>query len=204
VYRDVRAIAGILAQVKARYYQHGATPKTRFLCFSSGAGLGMTILRYRNDLFHAYALAGHPVTLPFVQAVATTPVGTPNPFNDPASFLNLGFGNFPLNIGGPEQSIPTNTFDLVDAGNGQIPWNYGASNESPWGTWIRLASERKSFSFKEQAMSETCSGTIWPPRPISTVPGTAHRPRATLFPPRLGAGPPRLAQSRPHTSGKGT
>ncbi len=127
-YRDLRTIAGIVDVVVALYYPRDAQPKRRFLGFSSGAGLGLTILRYRNDLFDGYALAGHPVPLEFVQALALTPYGGANVYYDAAHFTDLGFAGYPLDIGGSEGTIASNTFDLVDVGDGHDAGNRGTAN----------------------------------------------------------------------------
>ncbi|MBZ4418495.1 hypothetical protein [Myxococcus sp. RHSTA-1-4] len=128
-YRDLRAIAGIVARVKAIYYPVNATPLKRFLGFSSGAGLGLTILKYRHDLFDAYAFAGHPVSIRWVQAEEFTPLGTANTYYDAAHFASgLGFNQYPTNIGGPEGTMASGTFDLTDVGNGHDPFNRGTSN----------------------------------------------------------------------------
>jgi hypothetical protein len=127
-YRDLRTIARIVERVKGAYYPPNAMPKKRFLGFSSGAGLGLTILKYRHDLFDAYALAGHPVSIRFVQAEQTTPVGPANPYYDFNHFTNLFFGGYPTNIGGPEGTIATNSFDLSDVGDWHDPVNMGVSN----------------------------------------------------------------------------
>jgi hypothetical protein len=127
-YRDLRTIARIVDRVKAAYYPQNAIPKKRFLGFSSGAGLGMTILKYRHDLFDGYALAAHPVSIRFVQAEQYTPVGPANPYYDFSHFTSLYFGGYPTNIGGPEGTIATNTFDLFDVGNWHDPAFKGTGN----------------------------------------------------------------------------
>jgi hypothetical protein len=127
-YRDLRTLAGIVTRVRGAYYPPNATPRKRFLGFSSGAGLGMAILKYRHDLFDAYALAGHPVSIRFVQAEEFTPLGTANPFYDVNHFTNLNFGEYPTTIGGPEGTIATGTYDLFDVGNGHDPLNRGLNN----------------------------------------------------------------------------
>ena len=135
-YRDLRTIAGIVARVKSMYYPPNATPRKRFLGFSSGAGLGLTILKYRHDLFDAYAFAGHPVSIRWVQAEEVPPVGPSNPYYDDIHFHgDLGFNEYPVNIGGPEGTIPDATFDLVDVGNWHDPFYSGRSN------WFQLANQ---------------------------------------------------------------
>ena len=132
-YRDLRTIAGIVARVKSMYYPVNAIPRKRFLGFSSGAGLGLTILKYRHDLFDAYAFAGHPVSIRWVQAEEQPPVGQSNPYYDSVHFdIDHGFHQYPVNIGGPEGTIPTETFDLVDVGNWHDPFYSGRSN------WFQL------------------------------------------------------------------
>jgi hypothetical protein len=127
-YRDLRTIARIVDRVRAAYYPQNAIPRKRFLGFSSGAGLGLTILKYRHDLFDAYAFAGHPVSIRFVQAEEITPVGPANPYYDFNHFTNLYFGGYPTNIGGPEGTIATGTFDLYDVGNWHDPVYMGVNN----------------------------------------------------------------------------
>ena len=91
-YRDLRTIAGILARVRSIYYPANAIHRKRFLGFSSGAGLGLTILKYRHDLFGAYAFAGHPVSIRWVQAEEDPPVEQSNPYYDSVHFdIDHGF-----------------------------------------------------------------------------------------------------------------
>jgi hypothetical protein len=128
-YRDLRTIAGMVTQVLSRYYPRFAAPKKRFLGFSSGAGLGLTILRYRHDLFDAYAFTGHPVSIRWVQAEEFTPLGGANPTYDAVHFGSpTGFDQYPTNIGGPEGTIAAGTFDLADVGNWHDPFYRGTSN----------------------------------------------------------------------------
>lgn len=128
-YRDLRTMAGIVTQVKAIYYPANTTPRSRFLGFSSGAGLGLTILKYRHDLFDAYAFAGHPVSIRWVQAEEFTPGGPANPYYDAVHFASgLGFNQYPTNIGGPEGTMATGAFDLTDVGNWHDPFYRGTSN----------------------------------------------------------------------------
>jgi len=125
-YRDLRTIAGIVARVTSIYYPGNAAPKKRFLGFSSGAGLGLTILKYRHDLFGAYAFSGHPVSIRWVQAEEVTPLGVANPYFDAVNFAGLlGFDQYPTNIGGPEGTIASGTFDLADVGNWHDPFYRG-------------------------------------------------------------------------------
>ena len=131
-YRDLRTIAGIVARVKSVYYPNNAIPRKRFLGFSSGAGLGLTMLKYRHDLFDAYAFSGHPVSIRWVQAEEDAPVGQPNPFYDAVHFdIDHGFHQYPTNIGGPEGTIAAGTFDLIDVGNWHDPFYSGRSNWNP-------------------------------------------------------------------------
>jgi hypothetical protein len=128
-YRDLRTIAGIVARVKSRYYVPNAVPRTRFLGFSSGAGLGLTILKYRHDIFDAYAFSGHPVSIRWVQAEEFTPLGPANSAYDAVHFASgLGFNQYPVNIGGPEGTLATGAFDLTDVGNWHNPFYTGTSN----------------------------------------------------------------------------
>jgi hypothetical protein len=128
-YRDLRTIAGIVGAVKSRYYAPNAVPRTRFIGFSSGAGLGLTILKYRHDIFDAYAFTGNPVSIRWVQAEEFTPLGLANPAYDAANFGSAtGFNQYPLTIGGPEGTLATGTFDLADVGNGHNPFNLGTAN----------------------------------------------------------------------------
>jgi hypothetical protein len=51
-----------------------------------------------------------------------------NPRYDAAHFTNLGFGQYPTNIGGPDGTIATGTYDLFDVGDGHDPLNRGINN----------------------------------------------------------------------------
>ena len=150
-YRDLRTLAAHRGQSRGPPTTRlNAVPKKRFLGFSSGAGLGMTILRYRHDLFDAYAFAGHPVSIRFVQAEQTTPLGPANPYYDFAHFTNLYFGGYPTNIGGPEGTIATGTFDLFDVGNFHDPVYTGVNNGLVLGNLNPAGIRKKVLSSRAQ------------------------------------------------------
>jgi hypothetical protein len=86
------------------------------------------------------------VSIRFVQAEQNTPLGPTNPYYDFNHFTNPYFGGYPTNIGGPEGTIATATFDLFDVGNWHDPVNMEVNNGISLGN-LNLAGMNKKVLF---------------------------------------------------------
>ena len=140
-YRDLRTIAGIVARVKSVYYPNNAIPRKRFLGFSSGAGLGLTMLKYRHDLFDVYASRDTRCRFDGCRRRKMRRSGQPNPFYDAVHFdIDHGFHQYPRTSVDPKERLPPEPSTSQTSATGTTR----STVEGVTGTSSRIRTRRES------------------------------------------------------------